>query len=215
MPKPNFSPALSVALRVERFESRSSPALIWTGWDALDPSPTVDGTQAPTAPTAQIYNTGTTGESVAPAPAETTAPVAPISPPGAVVVQPTIVPDAGHTDATDGKPFTYTDSAPEGGKGGGTLQGQAPEIVNFSASYSSGIWVFSGTVIDDTPAGLTVSLGGAPASLQGVTATTDANGYFSKGVILQTNGSDSGTATAKTVDPDGNPSNTAMVDVNP
>ena len=56
----------------------------------------------------------------------------------------------------------------------------APQIVNFQATQSvGGFWVFSGTLIDAAPGGLTVTLGGQPASLQGVTTTTDANGHFS------------------------------------
>lgn len=88
-------------------------------------------------------------------------------------------------------------------------------ITNFGYAAAGGLWTFSGHVDDDTPAGLTIRFGGAPASLQGKTAVTDSNGNFSLTLSLQTNGSDAGTATTDTTDPDGNNSNTAQCDVNP
>jgi hypothetical protein len=91
-----------------------------------------------------------------------------------------------------------------------------PQIINFQAvEVSGGMWVFSGTVVDAQPGGLTVSFGGAPEALQGLTTTTDADGNFSIGVILNSNGSDTGTATAQTVDGQGLPSNVAQYYVDP
>jgi hypothetical protein len=101
--------------------------------------------------------------------------------------------------------------APPGGGG----RGQAPYITAFGCSSSGGVWTFTGHVEDDTPGGLTIRFGGAPLSLQGKTAVTDSSGNFSLTLSLQTNGSDAGTATTDTTDPDGNNSNTAHCDVNP
>ena len=114
------------------------------------------------------------------------------------------------TEPTRDMPVSYSPPPPGGGG-----QGQAPVITNFSCRAASGLWTFSGTVLDDAPAGLTVRFGGAPASLQGQSAVTDSGGNFSFSVVLQTNGSDTGTATADTTDTDGNSSNTATCDVNP
>ena len=51
----------------------------------------------------------------------------------------------------------------------------APRVVNFMAvEIISGLWRFTGDVIDEAPGGLTVTLGGEPESLQNVTTTTDA-----------------------------------------
>ena len=52
-------------------------------------------------------------------------------------------------------------------------------------------------------------------SLQGVTATTDANGHFDKVVLLKTDGSDNGLASAQTVDVHGLASNVARYNVTP
>ncbi len=89
------------------------------------------------------------------------------------------------------------------------------EIVNFAAIETGlGMWEFTGTVVDANPGGLTVSFGGQPVSLQGETATTDANGNFGLGIILNTDGSDDGIATSQTVDGQGIPSNVAKCVVN-
>ncbi|QJW99415.1 hypothetical protein [Frigoriglobus tundricola] len=86
-----------------------------------------------------------------------------------------------------------------------------PQIINFTWSEGTGgIVTFTGQVIDPAPGGLTVSFGGDPESLQGVKTTTDANGNFSKTLIMKTNGTDNGTATAQTTDKQGLQSNIAM-----
>jgi len=91
-----------------------------------------------------------------------------------------------------------------------------PQIVNFMAVCNQGnLWEFSGDVQDRAPGGLTVTLGGQPASLQGVAVTTDANGHFDTVIAMQTNGNDSGTATAQTTDAQGLQSNVASFYINP
>jgi hypothetical protein len=85
-----------------------------------------------------------------------------------------------------------------------------PRIVNFSAvCLQGGGWEFSGDVVDETHAGLTVTLGGEPGSLQGITVVTDVNGHFEKVIILRTDGTDNGFASAQTADNQGMSSNIA------
>lgn len=92
----------------------------------------------------------------------------------------------------------------------------APQIENFAAvEIAAGMWRFTGDVIDEAPGGLTVTLGGEPESLQGVTVTTDANGRFDIVLLLNTDGSDNGLATAQVVDGHGAQSNLAMYSISP
>jgi hypothetical protein len=87
----------------------------------------------------------------------------------------------------------------------------APKVANFAAVAGvGGVWRFTGDVIDEAPAGLTIAFGGEPGSLQSQTATTNANGHFDKTVLLRTDGSDNGTASAKTTDAGGLASNVAL-----
>ncbi|MBM3995676.1 MAG: hypothetical protein FJ303_16215 [Planctomycetes bacterium] len=80
-----------------------------------------------------------------------------------------------------------------------TVTSNVPTIVNFEAVHGSGnTWIFRGRVIDDQPEGLTVRFGGL-MSLVGVTATTDADGYFSITHDI-TAGETSGTASAIVTD---------------
>jgi hypothetical protein len=88
-----------------------------------------------------------------------------------------------------------TESSPESNPGN-----KPPKITNFSASHSNGMWTFSGTVVDETPGGLTVTFGGAIPAMVGRTVTTNANGSFSLTVNL--NGDD-GEVSAITTDPQG------------
>lgn len=113
------------------------------------------------------------------------------------------------------------DPTPPPGTGGNPplipLAGNAPpQITHFSAvEIVGGMWRFSGTVVDETPGGLTVTLGGEPDSLQGVTVRTDANGHFEIVLLLNTNGSDNGLASAQTVDGAGLASNVALTNISP
>jgi hypothetical protein len=202
----------STTLRLDRLESRSSPALIWTGWDALDPLPVMMPESAG-------------GETLA-APSSSEDPVSPPT-----TVEPTSDSTATQGDGSGSTGSTVLPTGPaddgqgdEGARDLGRLsysapstggRGQAPVITGFRYAAGNGLWTFMGHVDDDTPAGLTVRFGGAPESLQGQTAVTDANGDFSLTLSLQTNGNDAGTATTDTTDPDGNNSNTAECYVNP
>jgi hypothetical protein len=87
------------------------------------------------------------------------------------------------------------------------LTSMPPMICNFTAMHLYGnVWSFSGTVADESPAGLTVTFGGLP-SLVGKTATVNANGTFSLTVELLAG--EEGTATAQTCDWWGQASNEA------
>ncbi len=88
----------------------------------------------------------------------------------------------------------------------------APQIINFSAAEEQGVntWTFKGQVVDESPAGLTVRLGGL-ASLQGVTVTVANTGWFTKTIDLRIG--EHGTATAVTTDWWGLDSNTATTQV--
>lgn len=93
---------------------------------------------------------------------------------------------------------------------------QTPTIVNFQGvEVVGGLWRFTGDVIAPAPGGLTVAFGGEPASLQGVTTTTDANGHFDMSKLMNTDGSDDGIASAQTADAAGNPSNIALYNITP
>jgi len=120
-----------------------------------------------------------------------------------------VVPVAAATTTTSATTTSATTTAqPTGTSDTAVTQ---PKIINFTWSESvGGIVTFTGQVVDPAPAGLTVKFGGDPASLQGKTATTDANGNFSLTLIMQTNGTDNGLATAQTTDSQGLQSNMAM-----
>ena len=93
---------------------------------------------------------------------------------------------------------TVTDDENLSASASAMLYNMAPSITSFMAQRQLGnVWVFSGHVMDEYPAGLTVRLGGMP-SLNGVTVVTDANGDFS--VTLQLQDGEGGTATAQTTD---------------
>lgn len=86
----------------------------------------------------------------------------------------------------------------------------APRVTNFTvAATGGGLWRLSGDVIDEAPADLTIAFGGEPATLQHLTVTTDANGHFDRTVLLRTDGSDAGMASAQTTDAGGMASNVA------
>ncbi|MBX9582378.1 MAG: hypothetical protein K2X87_18910 [Gemmataceae bacterium] len=91
----------------------------------------------------------------------------------------------------------------------------APTIVDFAAEeILPGVFRFTGRVVDEAPANLTITFGGVP-SARGKTAITGADGKFSVNITLRRDGTDAGTVTAKTKDFQGLPSNTASVDVAP
>lgn len=79
-----------------------------------------------------------------------------------------------------------------------TLTSNVPWISSFSATRIEGdMWVFQGTVVDESPEGLVVELSGIP-SLQGVTATVLSDGSFS--VVIELDPGESGTVSAITTD---------------
>ena len=79
-----------------------------------------------------------------------------------------------------------------------TLTSNPPVITNFMATAGQGgVWTFTGTVTDESPAGLVVTFGGLP-SLANQTATVQSNGSFELSVVLQAG--EEGTATAVTTD---------------
>jgi hypothetical protein len=78
------------------------------------------------------------------------------------------------------------------------LTNEAPTVGNFIAVQGpNNTWTFSGTVGDEAPEGLTVTLAG-PAGVQGATATVLANGSWS--VTLSLLEGTSGTVTATVTD---------------
>lgn len=98
---------------------------------------------------------------------------------------------------------------------GAPPQNVAPQIVDFAPEdLGGGLFRFTGRVIDESPAGLTVSFGGIP-SMSGQSITTASDGTFTITVQLQTDGSDVGNVTASTLDPQGLASNVPLVYVNP
>jgi hypothetical protein len=87
-----------------------------------------------------------------------------------------------------------------------TVKSNAPVIENFQAAQQpDGTWIFTGTVIDECPSGLTVQLGGIPA-LMGKTVTVRDDGTFSFTATLMMG--EAGTATAMCTDWFGLQSNT-------
>lgn len=88
-----------------------------------------------------------------------------------------------------------------------------PRIIEFiGVEEGPNVWTFQGQVVGDNAAGLVVQFGGIP-SLEGQTATTDANGFFQLTVRL--NPGEDGTATAQTTDRWGQSSNVARTLVDP
>lgn len=85
-----------------------------------------------------------------------------------------------------------------------------PKVVNFSGRRDSpGVWVLSGKVEDEKPAGLTVRFGGLNAA-KGYTAITDANGNFTITIDI---GNVTGEVWARTTDAEGLESNYAYWDI--
>lgn len=81
-----------------------------------------------------------------------------------------------------------------------------PQIVDFTWANNLGsVYVFSGRVIDERPAGLTVTFGGV---LEGHSATTDADGIFVFAKVIGPD--DVGIVSASTVDDLGLDSNVAL-----
>lgn len=79
-----------------------------------------------------------------------------------------------------------------------TVTSKAPVISNFTAVQgTNGYWTFSGTVTDESAAGLTVTFTGLPA-VQGQTTKVNADGTFS--LIVQIPSNQNGWVSAQTTD---------------
>ena len=105
--------------------------------------------------------------------------------------------------------------SPIGGTGKDIPIDRPPQIVDFAvARLASGQYQFTGRVIDEAPAGLTVWFSGIP-SADGQTATTSADGAFALSLVLRTDGSDMGNVSTVTQDAAGQWSNVAIVWVDP
>ena len=120
---------------------------------------------------------------------------------------------------TRAQPSTLTDPEPPVGwyaMSPGAPANAAPVIENFQAEeISNGMFMFTGKVIDESPGGLVVRFGGSVMSVNGLTATTQADGRFTLIVQLKLDGTDVGLVTAQTTDAQGLDSNVADVYVHP
>jgi hypothetical protein len=93
---------------------------------------------------------------------------------------------------------------------------QAPKIVDFTAEeVGNGLYIFTGRVIDEAPAGMTVTFGGDVPTMMGQTAGVQSDGTFTLIIRLRTDGTDVGFVTATTVNAQGEVSNEAVVFVSP
>jgi hypothetical protein len=80
------------------------------------------------------------------------------------------------------------------------LTNPAPTITNFQGQeVETNVWVFSGTVNDDSPEGLEIRLRGIP-SLDNVEVAVDASGHFEHTAVLSGTPSDNGTVIAELYD---------------
>ena len=91
----------------------------------------------------------------------------------------------------------------------------APVIDQFNPSeVAHGWYEITGHVTATNVNGLVVRFDGIP-SLEGRTATCDANGNFTLVFTVQTNGTDRGTISAQTTDANGHDSNLALAYMSP
>jgi hypothetical protein len=78
------------------------------------------------------------------------------------------------------------------------LSNSAPTITEFTALAGPGnVWTFQGRVLDEHAAGLTVTFGGEPMSLQGQTALVGADGWFTLNLQLNGSPTDDGLVSAR------------------
>ena len=90
-----------------------------------------------------------------------------------------------------------------------------PVITNFNAEQTgNGFYIISGQVTDENPDGMIVTLGGS-TSAAGRTIIVQSDGSFSCIVQLATDGTDTGTISATTIDDHGVVSNEMYVLVSP
>jgi hypothetical protein len=187
---------LRARLGLEALDLRLPPSSILDPTaDALTPVAPSTDTAALVAPDGTQTTTSTAD------PSNTTVPQAPPAQSTTTV--------SGSTDGSTGSP-----SAPTAGQ----IPAPAPNptIGNFQGVKVAGaLWQFTGDVVAPAPGGLTVTFGGEPESLQGVTTPTDANGHFDMSMVMNTDGSDNGLASAQTTDADGHDSNLALYNISP
>jgi hypothetical protein len=80
----------------------------------------------------------------------------------------------------------------------------APVIVDFTdEEVGIGLFILTGRVVGEAPGGLTVTFGGAVASISGRTVVTDEDGNFSLLVRVKADGTESGTVSATVTDAQG------------
>jgi len=90
-----------------------------------------------------------------------------------------------------------------------------PVIVGFEdEEVGNGLFLISGTVVDESPGNLIVTFGGG-TSANGLTVTTNGDGSFSRTIQLRVDGTDSGFLTATTVDGQGLASQPVQVFLDP
>ena len=76
--------------------------------------------------------------------------------------------------------------------------------MDFTAEeIGNGLFVFTGRVIDENPAGLVITFGGGVARVQGLTTVVESDGTFILTVRLNTDGTDVGTVSVTTADGQG------------
>jgi hypothetical protein len=102
------------------------------------------------------------------------------------------------------QPTELVPQPPVGIDGGNSrVQNLAPQIVNYTAEQTTnGLFVITGTVVDESPGGLTVTFGGDTVG-SGQRVTTNADGSFSLILQLPLDGTGAGYLTATVTDAGG------------
>jgi hypothetical protein len=101
------------------------------------------------------------------------------------------------------------------GNGGQPANNLPPAITNFAeVELGNGLFLISGTVVDEHPGGMVVTFGG-DTSASGQSVTTNSDGSFSRTVQLRVDGTDCGYLTATTVDDHNQVSQTVQVFLDP
>lgn len=196
-------------LRVDTLENREAPSSVALGWEWFAEAPA-----SPTATYSSVVNLEPASDSV-----DTTTRTTVVDDPAQAVQLPATPSDSGSAsistpDAEQAEIRVGRDGGPRRLSGGPS--NAPPVISNFvHVMGAGGLCTFTGQVTDETPGNLTIRFGGAPDSLQGITATTNSTGAFTKTVQLQLDGTDVGTAEVQTTDPQGLDSNVAYRYVSP
>ena len=113
------------------------------------------------------------------------------------------------------QPSDPTLTAPTTDPQASQVQNQAPQIINYQAQeISNGEFLITGTVVDESPGGLTVTFGGDTVG-SGKTVTTNSDGTFSMTLQLPLDGTGAGYLTATVTDAQGLVSQTVSVFLDP